>query len=224
MTFRYQAYPSLPLEYLVGVAWNEAARLLHRILCDLAVFNGFDPRMWDQFLEDTSTLPQKHSSGKADNTTFMRIFQYHPEKGVAEAHADLGLLTLCIGTDSGLEVLDHTSEGNHWEAPEKGQAVVLVGRMASQLLHKHARPGQHRVVANPKGRRSAVFALRPCLRAEGAREYWTMISQAHHNVNATKELREQQRDGVKRLRDQQLNGAFKIPKAKEETANVETMR
>ena len=205
MTFRYRSNPESLLENCVGDAWEKAARLLHRILCDLACFHSYDPRMWDPFVENTFCLPQNESS-RTDTTTFMRMFQYYPG-GVAEQHIDLGLLTLCIGSDSGFEAVEHCPDTSRWIATQK--PVVLVGRMASMLLHRNARPGRHRVVSNPQGRRSVVLALRPCLRAQidldpsdgqqaiSAREYWAKTSAVRYNINAKKDLREEQKQKQK---------------------------
>lgn len=169
--------------------------------------------MWDPFVEDTFSLPQDKSN-MIDNTTFMRIFQYYPD-GVAEQHIDRGLLTLCVGTDSGFEVIENCPDASRWIATDK--PIVLVGRMASILLQRNARPGRHRVVSNPQGRRSAIFALRPCLRAEidpgpvdgqpfSARRYFAKTSATTYNINAKKDLREEQRQKTKLARDQQLSG------------------
>ena len=215
VTFKYRSNLESMFENSVGDAWEKGTRLLHRILCDLASFHGYDPRVWDPFVKDTFSLPRDESS-MTDTDTFMRVFQYYPG-GVAEQHTDLGLLTLCVGTDSCLEVVEHRPDASHWIAPQ--HCLVLVGRMASILLDKKVRPGRHRVVSSPQGRKSCVLALRPCPTAQmnmhtsdgqetiSAREWYAKTSATRYNINAKKDLRKEQRQKSKLWRDQQLDRA-----------------
>lgn len=163
-------------------------------------------------------MPENESSRtETETTTFMRLFQYYPDGGGAEQHIDLGLLTLCCGSDSGLEAVEHGPDASRWIATQK--PVVLIGRMAAMLLQRKVRAGRHRVASNPNGRLSLVLALRPCLRTPvelldpesgdgpksiSVREYWAKTTKAGYNVNAKKDLREKQREESKVKRDQRF--------------------
>lgn len=86
------------------------------------------------------------------------------------------------------------------------------------LLRRRARAGRHRVVSNPQGRNSVVLALRPCLRAQidpgpdgqeavSAREYFAKSSTSRWNINAKKDVREEQRQNSKLRQERQLDTA-----------------
>jgi hypothetical protein len=84
--------------------------------------------------------------------TMLRLFRYEgwEEKVVAEAHSDLGLLSVVVGNVPGLEVWD----GNGWfdverevaRAGMKG-ASMLVGRQLEHLSNGRYAAGGHRVVS-----------------------------------------------------------------------------
>lgn len=189
------------LDSATANAWAKASRLLHRILCDLACFLNYDPKMWDPFLEDTFDLPEDEQS-MADTSSLVRLFQYYP-KGCAEPHVDLGLITLCMGTDSGLQLSTQDGDSRRWITTDS--PVVLLGTTATMLLREDVRAGRHRVVSSDRGRRSLVFTLRPCLRAEldlrvlggegttTMREYMERTKASRYNINAKIDLREKQR-------------------------------
>lgn len=89
----------------------------------------------------------------ADKTaTMLRLFRYEgwEAKEVAEPHADLGLMSVVVGSVPGLEVWD----GFGWFACEKevegaGQkgATLLAGRQLEQLSNGRYPAGGHRVVS-----------------------------------------------------------------------------
>jgi len=65
-------------------------------------------------------------------------------------------------------------------------------------------------VANPEGRSSVIFALRPSLRNKidlerfgggvevGVWEFWKDLQSGRYNVNAPKDMREQQKQDMKK--------------------------
>jgi len=85
----------------------------------------------------------------------------------------------------------------------------LIGGALRILVGNRVRAGLHRVVANPGGRKSAIFALRPSLRHQidlekfgggvnvGVKEFWENIKSSRYNVNAPKDMREQQKQKLK---------------------------
>jgi hypothetical protein len=139
LTLRHAHHASSQLEIAAAAFWDGAAALLHRILCDLAVADGRGMEVWDRLVECTMELPgdEERASG-----TLLRMFRYEPGTGVAEAHTDLGLLTLCVGTGPGLECLDmeaslarereagvpHGLGEAVWRDAGPDRAVVLVGQ------------------------------------------------------------------------------------------------
>jgi isopenicillin N synthase-like dioxygenase len=140
--------------------------------------------------------------------SLMRLFCYEPSSGVADAHVDIGLITMCVGCGAGLQVWDRSAETAHWidvEGP-----VLILGDTLRALFRNQVRAGLHRVVANSSGRSSFVFALRPCLRGtinlaafggEGEvsiRDHFYAVKDSKWNINATKDVREQQRLESKR--------------------------
>ncbi|RVX74045.1 hypothetical protein B0A52_01876 [Exophiala mesophila] len=153
---------SAQFEQMTAVVWEESARILCRILCDVARASELDVSVWDDILDGTLSMP--HSDRQMTNT-LLRVFHYQPSSGHAEAHTDLGLLTLCIGDSHGLQVLDRDQslDGRSvWiDAPATtGSATVLVSETLRMLSNGTMNTGIHRVVGNPNGRSSAVFALR----------------------------------------------------------------
>lgn len=207
-----------PLECAVKELWRASATLLHRILVDLSFAMNVDCSAWDPLLDGCLEIPSKEQ----DRTpTLLRIFNYFPESGTAGRHVDNGILTLCISAEAGLQVLDipqdarQTSsfsssslslEGEKWRAVEG--ATLLAGSTLQVFSRNRIRAGVHRVASNNTGRSSIVFALRPSLRnrfvdfgkfggEEGEkndiRDLYKRIKEGRHNVNAPKELREQQK-------------------------------
>ena len=138
-----------------------------------------------------------------NNGTLMRLFRYEANSGFAEQHVDIGLLTLCVGDGRGLQVLDYSHEPHQWT--DATTPIILVADFARALFQNQVRPGAHRVVSNPQGRSSLVFALRPSLRGEidltafggdgtvNARDFFAKVKRTKYNINATKDIREAQR-------------------------------
>lgn len=158
----YETESLVLLEQSTAAVWKESARILYRILCDVARASELEVAVWDDMLDGTLSMP--HSDKQMTNT-LLRVFHYQPSLGHAEAHTDLGLLTLCIGDSHGLQVLDRDQslEGEPvWiDAPATtGTATVLVSETLRMLSNGTMNTGIHRVVGNPDGRNSAVFALR----------------------------------------------------------------
>ncbi len=125
-----------------------------------------------QFVGPCGTMQETDSQKTA---TMLRLFRYEgwEAKEVAEAHADLGVLSAVVGDVPGLEVWD----GKNWFEVEKeveksgmSGATLLVGRQLETLSNGRYPAGGHRVVSygDPKGREdgekryrfSIVFVLR----------------------------------------------------------------
>ncbi len=105
LTFRHRSHEDSNLEQHVSSAWQLAASLLRRVLCDLGEAHGVDRAAWDDMINDCLQLPESSENMK-DNISLMRLFQYYPS-GFADHHTDVGLLTLCVGGGDGLQVADY---------------------------------------------------------------------------------------------------------------------
>ncbi|KIY00813.1 uncharacterized protein Z520_03479 [Fonsecaea multimorphosa CBS 102226] len=203
--------PRLPLlrtlEDNAARAWQEGALLLWRILCDITRWSDLDLSIWNDILDGCRTMPE---SEEEMGYTLLRLFRYLPATGFAERHTDLGLLTICIGDSGGLEVLDRfksTNEKPLWiDSGAKPQtATILVGQTLKALSNGMLSPGVHRVVENPNGRNSAVFALRHSSKHDvnfslfggqglvSASDLWKSIQVGKVNINSIKERRDAQR-------------------------------
>ncbi|KIW20289.1 hypothetical protein PV08_00864 [Exophiala spinifera] len=198
---------AVALEAKVAQAWREAALYLFRILCDISRASDLDLSVWNDILDGTLTMP----NSEQDMThTLMRLFRYFPTTGFAGQHSDLGLLTLCVGNGEGLQALDRfqsTTDIPAWvNAPVgSGKGMVLIGETLKALSSNTVNTGAHRVVGNPHGRSSVVFALRHSTRhdidfglfgGEGVmspKELWKSVQVGKININSTKEIREKQR-------------------------------
>jgi len=140
--------------------------------------------------------------------TLLRMFSYLPATGIAEEHRDLGLLTLCVGTGKGLEVWEGPEDNGRW-IPAQGPCI-LAGRTLRYLSNGKIPAAMHRVVGNPDGRTSIVFALRPSTRGQvqlgpfggwgylQGWEIWDFIKDGVRNINATKDIQEMQREEQRR--------------------------
>ncbi|EXJ91267.1 hypothetical protein A1O1_04377 [Capronia coronata CBS 617.96] len=199
------------LEASTAKAWHDAGLLLFRILCDIARASDLDLSVWDDILDGTLTIPDSRDEM---TYTLMRLFRYFPSTGHAEEHTDLGLLTVCIGDGSGLQVLDRfnssTSNSVWVDAPVGTRtATVLVGQTLRTLSARSMNAGAHRVVGNSQGRHSVVFALRHSTRhgidfslfgGEGrvpSTELWKTVQIGKVNINTAKEAREMQRQKLR---------------------------
>ena len=208
ITFRNQVHPEISTEQAITKVWRTAALLLHRVLCDIARGTGLSHSIWDNILDGCLELP--HAS-EAMTPTLLRTFRYFPQSGFAGEHSDLGLLTLCVGSSRGLEVVDRTKGEGGWV--DAGRSCILIGEYLSELSNRLIRPGLHRVVGTEEGRSSIVFALRPSFRhpldlslfgGHGVidpRELWQKIKSSKVNINATKDIRDGQREKQRAQRD-----------------------
>lgn len=200
LTLRYQTHPETSLEQLARDAWRGAAQFLYRILCDLGRAGYYEPTVWDSMVEDTFDIPSNDAELET-NTTLLRLFRYYPTIGFASEHIDIGLLTLCVGDGPGLQVWNGTRPSRWVDA--EGPTVVI-GDMLRTLLDHKVRAGLHRVVGNPNGRASTVFALRPNAKGEidlanfggqgvvRTKDYFDVVKGAKHNINASRDIRDDQ--------------------------------
>ncbi|KAF2727317.1 hypothetical protein EJ04DRAFT_595314 [Polyplosphaeria fusca] len=122
--------------------------------------------------------------------TMVRLFRYEgwEEKVVAEAHADLGLLSFVVGRVPGLEVWG--GDGQGWRAVEReyegaGEAcgTLLGGRMLERFSNGGVRAGGHRVVSYGA----------PEMKGEGEKRYRfsiVFVLRAHEEVLVDSEMLE----------------------------------
>ena len=207
ITLRSSIHPESELEQLASHAWRSIALLLHRILVDLGVALDLpDPvGAWTSLLDGCLTLPETLEQA---TPSLMRLFKYQPTIGVADRHADNGLLTLCVGSGPGLQCLVPSSSGSEPVWRDSNGPTLLVGHTLQALILGRLKAGVHRVVGNPQGRTSIVFALRASLRHDhidlgpfgmpeqgmmSIRELWKRIEESKVNVNAGPEARAEQR-------------------------------
>ncbi|KAK3942637.1 hypothetical protein QBC46DRAFT_69450 [Diplogelasinospora grovesii] len=201
------------LEGLMERVWNDLARLLHRMLHDISAYLGsIDPSAWDPLISESLQLP---SSREAATPTLLRVFRYYAERGVAEPHRDLGLLTVCVTRGKGLQLWDRLGPPSPKEEADRsrpsqdrwrdaGEITVMVGDTLRVLSGNRVPAAAHRVIATDKGRSSIVFALRSSLRSTidledfggygqvKARVLWNEIRKSRVNVNAQRDAREEQ--------------------------------
>lgn len=209
ITFHHATRPDPHLlEQLTGQVWQQTSTLLYRVLADLARAMGLAYEPWDSVLDGCLSMPP---SSDESTPTQLRTFNYSPNSGIAEAHTDLGLLTLCVGFGKGLQVHNQGSrfpKAAQWidvEGP-----TLLVGQVLRTMTGNRVRAGLHRVVGNPAGRQSIVFALRPSLRhdhtdlalfgGEGTlnmSELWAKIRSSRYSVNAQKKVRAEQKEHMR---------------------------
>ena len=203
VTMRSRVQQNSHLEDVAAKLWSEVTALLHRMLCDLGREMDLPNDIWDKLLDGCLSLPE-HASDMTP--TLLRLFQYFPKSGFAAKHTDLGFLTLCVGDGRGLQVL---KPGCSDEWVDVDGPVILAGEVLRILSINMIRAGQHRVVENPNGRSSIVFALRPSLKHDidldqfgiggsiSAEELWKQIHTRKVNINAIKDIREKQREQMK---------------------------
>lgn len=194
--------------------WHSTAHLLHRVLADLSDAIGIDIHAWDPLLDGCLSLPETEDDA---TPSLLRVFRYDAGSGAAERHRDLGLLTLCVCAGRGLQVLDSGSASaggdggvDDSDVRESGwrdasEVTVLVGDSLWLLSCGRVKAGVHRVVPNEEGRMSIVFALRMATRHEvdtrpfggeevvRSQDLWDRIWRSRVNVNAQKDVREEQK-------------------------------
>lgn len=184
--------------------WGKVGILLHRILCDIAWASEHETKVWDAILEGTLDMPP---SEKEMSYTLMRIFRYLRTTGTAKEHPD----HVPLGTALGLQVCDRinsTESELHWIAtPEgTGHAIILVGQTLKMQSSGALNVGIYRVIGNPLGRDSIVYALRHSSRSvinlglfEGngqiqPEELYKFMGVGKVNINAVKDKGAKQRN------------------------------
>jgi len=199
LTIRCKVHDESELESLAAQVWRDTAAFLYRILCDLGRGLNLSHDVWDALLDGCLTLP---ADAAQMTPTLLRLFQYYPGSGFAAVHTDMGLLTLCVGDGRGLQAFDRRADHPGWV--DADGPMVLIGEALRILSGQRVRAGSHRVVENPNGRGSVVFALRPSLRHSidlqafgvgdriDAKELWDKIQNSKWNVNATPDIRNRQ--------------------------------
>ncbi|KAN0108386.1 Clavaminate synthase-like protein [Hyaloscypha variabilis] len=127
--------------------WAEAGALLNQMLGKIAESLGLSGDNLTVFSEPCLEL-------KRDPTqSMLRLFRYNVDgqrsKIVAEAHKDLGLLSLVMSDTPGLEVYDPHSQ--RWFPLERTyrSPVLLAGRQLERLTNSRYRSGGHLVRSYP---------------------------------------------------------------------------
>lgn len=162
-------------------AWDASGALVSETSRDIARSLGLPADTYTPFVDPCASFPPEKIT-----PTLLRMFRYErPVAGnqprvVAEAHRDLGLLSIVIGHTPGLDVLVPPSEqhpdgewvsieepGPHAHPSSSGlTATLLCGQVLALLSLQRYRSGVHRVSVRPTEdgnphRFSLVFALRP---------------------------------------------------------------
>ena len=213
LTLRYLGNdPVSGLEKLAASTWSCISSLLHRVLVGISHMLKIRPESWDPILDGCLDMP---ANAEDMTPTLLRIFRYEPNSGIADRHTDSGLLTLCVGSEPGLQVWQKSTKqeesgGGYWVDAEG--PTILIGRTLRLLSSNRVTAGLHRVVGNPTGRGSIVFALRPSLRHEidlsllggwgavSASDMWSKVSRSRVNVNTVKHVRDQQKLDLRKER------------------------
>lgn len=190
------------LEEPAAQVWRETALLCERALGQVAAALSIPLDAFAPLLDGCLSLP---STPPEATPSLLRLFRYEPHGGVASRHADNGLLTVCVGREKGLQVLERDGPSERWV--DATGPTLLVGSTLSVLSQGRVPAGVHRVEGNPRGRRSVVLALRPSTRADALHleafggvgcwspaALWREITSRRVNVNASHELRARQRE------------------------------
>ena len=148
-------------------AWEASARMMRDVLSAIEESLGMDEGVLVRTMGPRLEMPKE---GEDSVATLLRMFRYDrptSEGGsrtpveprvVAEAHRDLGLLSLVIGHTPGLECWDPAAE--KWVACEEnkysaegGEAQLTATLLAGQTLAKFTNwrysAGRHRVFVHP---------------------------------------------------------------------------
>ena len=220
ITLQCSVHGHSELEKAAAAVWADAAVLLRRVLCDISNGLSLHPDVWISLLDGTDALPQDENT--MNSGTQLRLFRYEAGKGFAEDHTDLGLLTLCYGDQTGLQVLDRETveQGGpeHWTDVGPGEMVILAGQTVKALTDGRVRAGVHRVVPSEWERHSVVFALRHSRRhdvdmnlfgGEGkieSKKLWEALKIGIVNINAPKKWRDKQKIQLDRMRGKREQG------------------
>ncbi|CAG8955583.1 hypothetical protein HYFRA_00009537 [Hymenoscyphus fraxineus] len=174
ITLRSLERVPMELRDAASAFWDVAGGLLDDLVRRVAESLGLPPDALGVYSEPCRKL------GVEKTATLLRLFRYESSssetemKTVAEAHRDLGLISLVIGDTPGLEVWNRTSQ--YWFSIEKTfsepAGSLMVGRQLERLSNSRYQSGGHRVVSYPaptldsqskttrRYRYSIVFVLR----------------------------------------------------------------
>ncbi|KAJ7162854.1 hypothetical protein C8R46DRAFT_903213 [Mycena filopes] len=166
-----------PLRKSATEAWDATGQVFLRAMHDIADSLELE----DQGIFDAMAAEAQGFSPRTRASSLLRLFRYNrptdggaKKKVVAEAHKDLGLLTLVVGHSPGLDARDPVS--GRWvsveDTPVGGTrqrltATLLAGQTLTYLTRGLYASGAHRVSVLPPSspsdqfRFSLVFALRP---------------------------------------------------------------
>ncbi|KAE9992282.1 hypothetical protein EG327_009543 [Venturia inaequalis] len=127
-------------------AWKQMYELMYETLAGLEISLKLQPGSLQRYCENARSL------GHADGSSMIRIFRYENDtefKVLAEAHRDLGILSLVIGDKPGLEALDKTS--NQFIPIETifkpGMCTIMAGRQLEDFSNHIFEAAAHRVVS-----------------------------------------------------------------------------
>ncbi|CAG8981106.1 hypothetical protein HYALB_00012627 [Hymenoscyphus albidus] len=131
--------------------WDVAGVLLDDLVRRVAESLGLPPDALGVYSEPCRKL------GVEKTANLLRLFWYESSSNetemrtVAEAHRDLGLISLVIGDTPGLEVWNRTSQ--YWFPIEKSfpepAGSLIIGRQLERLSNSRYQSGGHRVVSYP---------------------------------------------------------------------------
>ncbi|TID17992.1 hypothetical protein E2P81_ATG10961 [Venturia nashicola] len=144
-------------------AWKEIYGLMYETLECLEVSLKLQPGSLQRYCEKARDL------GHVDGTSMIRIFRYENDvelKVLAEAHRDLGVLSLVIGDKPGLEALDKASSCFlPVEASFKpGMCTIMAGRQLEYFSNHIYEAAAHRVVSY--GPRQPKLGVHPSIGKE----------------------------------------------------------
>jgi isopenicillin N synthase-like dioxygenase len=210
------------LEAAMSRVWESSAHLLYRILVDLSHHLGYvSPAAWDDLVRYALSIPETRATAGPTLLRVFRYEPRHgtaePHRDLG-----LLTLCVCRGRGLQVREMRGPSttpaqEGIRPDQPEiravapafewrdAGQVALFVGDALRVLSGNRVRAGSHRVIATDEGRSSIVFALRPP--AQGTIDlakfgghgeidiaaFWNRIRTGRVNVNAQKEVRDEQR-------------------------------
>ncbi|KAJ7366099.1 hypothetical protein DFH08DRAFT_680337 [Mycena albidolilacea] len=162
-------------------AWDATGQLFLRTVHAIAE----SLELPDQSVFDAMSAEAQGLPASARASSLLRLFRYNRPPGgagarkkvVAEAHKDLGLLTLVVGQSPGLDARDAQGRWVSVEDTPRGPgaprltATLLAGQTLTYLTRELYASGAHRVSVLPSApspsdphdafRHSLVFALRP---------------------------------------------------------------
>lgn len=139
-------------------AWAASGRVMNDILIAIEESLGLQPGVLMRTAEKQETVPLP---GEGRVASLMRLFRYDRTRTVpgaspaprvvADAHKDLGLLTIVVGHTPGLECWDVNQKPNGgWAACEEREgeglrATLLTGQTLAKFTNWRYAAGRHRV-------------------------------------------------------------------------------